>query len=104
MRKILKSSAKTARYLDSLPKIYGIFLWAKWSMLELPWTGRYNKDGEPLVYIYYDANGMCDEYRLIPISQASSGTFNGWYKDKNTAHDIQLELNDLLLEGVNYYD
>ena len=102
LRKICKSTPQTKKYLDSLPKIYGIFLWAKWGMLELPWTGKYDKKtGEPLVYIYYDANGMCDEYHLAPISRASSGALHSWYKDPNTAHDIQLELNDTL-QGVRY--
>ena len=101
MRKILKSTPRAKKYLDSLPKIYGIFLWAKWGILELHWTGKYNKEGEPLVYIYYDANGMCDEFHLVPISHASSGAFHGWYKDPNTADDIRLELNDKL-QGVNY--
>ena len=101
MRKILKCTVKTKKYLESLPKIYGIFLWAKWGLLELPWTGKFDKNGEPLVYIYYDANGMCDEYHLTPISQASSGAFHGWYKDYNTTYDIQLELNDILLEKYN---
>lgn len=94
MRKILKNTPKTKEYLDSLPKVYGIFLWAKWGMLELPWTGKYDKDCFPLVYIYYDANGTCDEWHLVPIHWASSGAFHGWYSDKNTADAIKLELNN----------
>ena len=101
MRKILKSTQKTKEYLDSCKKIYAIFLWAKWGMLELPWSGFYDHEGEPLVYIYYDANGLCDEYHLVPVSHASSGAFHGWYLDPNTAHDIQLELNDKL-QGIHY--
>ena len=101
LRKIRKSTPRTKKYLDSLPKIYGIFLWAKWGVLELPWTNKYNKEGEPLVYIYYDANGTCDEWHLVPIHCASSGAFYSWYKDYNTAYDIQLELNDKL-QGVTY--
>ena len=101
MRKILKNTPKTKTYLDRLPKIYGIFLWAKWAMLELPWAGFYDHSGRPLVYIYYDANGTCDEWHLVPINHASSGAFHGWYEDKNTADDIRLELNDKL-QGVRY--
>lgn len=97
MKRILKNTAKTKKYLESLPKIYGIFLWAKWGMLELPWSGKYDKTGEPLVYIYYDANGMCDEYHLVPIHYASSGGFHGWYRNYDTAYDTQLELNDMLI-------
>ena len=103
MRKVLKTTSRTKKYLDSLPKIYGIFLWAKWGMLELPWTGKVDTNGDPLVYIYYDANGTHDEWHLVPIHCASSGAFHGWYEDKNTADDVRLELNDKL-QGVNYYD
>ena len=77
MRKVLKNTAKTKEYLDKLPKVYGLFLWAKWGILELPWSGKYTKDpiAVPLVYNYYDANGACDEYRLVPITSCSSGSF-----------------------------
>lgn len=95
MRKILKNTPKTKKYLDSLPKVYGIFLWVKWAIMELPWTGKYDKKtGEPLVYIYYDANGACDEYHLAPIHYASSGRFWNWYGIKDEAKEIQNKLNE----------
>lgn len=93
LRKVRKNTAKTKNYLDSLPKIYGVFLWAKWGILELSWTGKYNKAGIPLVYTYYDGNGCCDEYRLMPIVHASSGAFYGWYSDKAYAEAIRDTLN-----------
>ena len=96
MRKVLKNTPRTKKYLEKLPKIYGLFLWAKWGMLELPWTGKYNKDGLPLVYMYYDANGCCDEYHLVPITSCSSGAFWYWYEDKATAEDVQTKLNQKL--------
>lgn len=97
MRRVLKNTPKTKKYLDSLPKIYGIFLWAKWAIMELPWTGKYDKKtGEPLVYIYYDANGACDEYHLVPIHYASSGRLWNWYGIKDEAKEIQNKLNDRL--------
>lgn len=97
LRKIRKSTPRTKKYLDSLPKIYGIFLLAKWAIMELPWTGKYDKKtGEPLVYIYYDANGTCDEYHLVPIHYASSGSFWNWYGIKDEAKEIQNKLNERL--------
>ena len=97
MRKVLKNTARTKKYLDKLPKIYGIFLWAKWAILELPWTGKYDKKtGLPLVYIYRDANGACDEYYIAPISHASSGRFWNWYGTKDEAKEIQNNLNERL--------
>ena len=93
MRKVLKNTSKTKKYLDELTKIYGVFLWAKWCVLELYWSGKYNKVGIPLVYVYYDGNGCCDEFRLMPIVHASSGTFYGWYSDKELAKQISDSLN-----------
>ena len=93
MRKVLKNNASAKKYLDSLPKIYGVFLWAKWGILELYWSGKYNKVGIPLVYVYYDGNGCCDEYRLMPIVHASSGAFYGWYSNKEFANQVSDSLN-----------
>jgi len=103
-RKILKNTPKTKKYLDRLPKVYGIFLWAKWGVLELPWTGKYNKDGIPLVYIYHDFNGEYDEYYLDHIRKASSGGFWGWYENKDTAKEVQTKLNEALKRGEIGYD
>ena len=100
LRRVCKNTLKTKKYLDNLPKIYGIFLWAKWGMLELPWTGKYDKKtGKPLVYIYYDGNGICDEYHLAPIHHASSGSLWNWYYTKDEAKEIQNKLNERLKQN-----
>jgi hypothetical protein len=106
IKKILKNTPKTKAYLDSLPKVYGIFLWAKWGILELPWSGKYTKGdiAVPLVYHYYDANGTCDEYRLVPITSCSSGAFWDWYEFKNNAKEVQEKLNEALSRGEIGYD
>jgi hypothetical protein len=100
-RKILKNTAKTKAYLDSLPKVYGIFLWAKWGILALPWSGKYTKGDivVPLVYNYYDANGMYDEYHLVPITSCSSGAFWDWYETEEGAKYAQEKLNETLSRG-----
>lgn len=104
MRKILKNGPKTKKYLTSCKKLYGVFLWAKWGILELPWTEKYNKDGIPLVYIYHDFNGERDEYYLNTINKASSGSFWGWYENKDIAKEVQVKLNKALKRGKIGYD
>lgn len=94
MKKVLKNTAKTKSYLESLPKIYALFLWAKFGILELPWTGKYNNDGMPLVYIYCDGNGMYDEFYLDTVNNASSGGFYNWYTNKEYALFMQERLNN----------
>lgn len=104
MRKILKNTPKTKTYLDSLPKIYCVFLWAKWGIMELPWSGKYDKYGMPLVYVYYDANGCCDEYHLMPARLVSSGGFWDWYESKDNAEFVREKLNEALSMGEFGYD
>lgn len=104
MKRKLKNTPETKVYLDSLPKLYGIYLWAKYGILELPWSGKYNKAGIPLVYIYHDFNGERDEYRLDTIRNASSGSFWGWYETEELAKAVQDNLNDALLNGELGYD
>ena len=94
LRKVLKNNARTKEYLDKLPKVYGLFLWAKWGILELPWSGKLNKDGIPLVYLYHDFNGEYDEYRLGLINHASSGGFWNCYEDKRQAELARDMLNE----------
>jgi hypothetical protein len=106
MRKILKNTPKTKKYLDSLPRVYGLFLWAKWGIVEVPWSRKktQDKDEIPLVYNYYDANGTCDEYHLVPITHCSSGRFWGWSLDRGTAVILQEKLNDALRRGEIGYN
>ena len=93
VKKKLKSNAKTKKYLESLPKVYAVFQWAKWTVVEVPWPKKYDKNGMPLVYHYFDCNGCCDEYRLIPISQVSSGAYYYCYYDRTVAEYIRDQLN-----------
>ena len=55
MKKILKNNAKTAAYLNSLPKIYLVGCWARYGVMDFEWTGKYVKckrtgQMEPLVW------------------------------------------------------
>lgn len=89
MKKILKNNKRTKEYLESLPKLYALFLYAGYGLIEVPWSGKYNKEGWPLVYHYYDCNGCCDEYRLVPIHQISSGGFYDWFMSMSVAEEIR---------------
>jgi hypothetical protein len=88
-KKILKNNKKTKKYIESLPKLYAIFLYAGYGLLEVPWSKKYDKHGWPLVYDYWDCNGCCDEYHLVPIYKISSGIFYDWYMSKHIAEEIR---------------
>ena len=98
MRKILKNTPRTKKYLEKLPKLYGVFLWAKWAVVEVPWSGKRNKDSIPLVYSYYDGNGCCDEYHLMPVHLVSSGSFWSYFEDRAVAENIAEQLNKELVQ------
>lgn len=87
-KKILKNNKQTKEYLESLPRLYAVVEWAKYGILELPWSGKYNKLNIPLVYVYCDNNGECDEYRLMPIVLATSGRIISWYHHKELAERL----------------
>lgn len=103
MRKRLEVTPKTKKYLDGLPRIYAVFFWAKWGILELPWTRKYDKKtGLPLVYIYHDFNGIYEEYYLATIDKASSGGFYYWYDNREQAEQIQKQLNEKFLDNYKF--
>ena len=89
MRKVLKNTAKTRAYLDSLPKIYLVACWAKYGVREYPFTGKYvqNEDGIsiPLVYYYDDCNGTCDNWYLRKINLTTTGQIALWTQSKSMA-------------------
>ena len=105
MKKILKNNLKTRAYLDSLPKIYITGRWAHWGILEFPFSGKFevvhnNITGKdeyhPLVWNYYDYNGLADQYQLVDIFHTTTGAIYDWSFFKRSA--------ELLAETLEYKD
>ena len=92
MRKVLKNTARTEKRLKKLRKLYAVCFWAKWTIVEVPWSGKYDKEDNPLVYIYFDFNGEFDEYRLMKINHVSC-CFYDWYDDRSHAECVVNMLN-----------
>ena len=95
MRKIRQNNKRTAKYLKKLPTIYLIACWAKWGIMSLPFSGKYKEirgENIPLVWIYNDCNGLCDEYHLVPIIYATSGRIKTWTESPEEAERILMEL------------
>ena len=92
MKKRLQNNAKTRKYLDTLPKYYALTLWADYAIVEVPFSGKCNKRGEPLVWIYYDGNGTCDEYYLNPIQGITSAPVFCWSDSKVALEYIRKNL------------
>ena len=90
LRKHLPHNQKTKDKLAKLPKIYLIACWARYGVLEFPFSGRYkkiNKKPVPLVWDFDDHNGTYPEYVLRPITWTTTAAIRGWLRDEQQAKD-----------------
>ena len=90
LRKRLKNTKKNKDKLAKLPKIYLIACWARYGVLEFPFSGRYkkiNKKPVPLVWDFDDHNGTYPEYVLRPITWTTTAAIRGWVRDEQQAKD-----------------
>lgn len=89
-RKRLKNTKKNKDKLAKLPKIYLVACWARYGVLEFPFSGRYkkiNKKPIPLVWDFDDHNGTYPEYVLRPITWTTTAAIRGWLRDEQQAKD-----------------
>lgn len=92
--KVLPNTQETKAYLNSLPKIYLVVCWAKWGVIDFPFTGKFKHDKfrahkeVPLVYQYDDHNGTDDSYYLRPITYTTTGAIDSWTLDRDEAYRI----------------
>ena len=90
LRKHLPHNQKTKDKLAKLPKIYLVACWARYGVLEFPFSGRYkkiNKKAVPLVWDFDDHNGTYPEYVLRPITWTTTAVIRGWVRDEQQAKD-----------------
>lgn len=91
MRKILRSSRATDRYLKKLPSMYLVGCWADYGIQSFPFSGKYrtlNGIDYPLVWQYDDCNGTSDSWYLRPIYSVTSGLILTWTQNERTAKNI----------------
>lgn len=96
LRKRLPDSQKTKDKLAKLPKIYLVACWARYGVLDFPFSGKYKKvkDADspliryiPLVWDLDDHNGVYPEYVLRPITWTTTAAIRGWVRDEQQAKD-----------------
>ena len=102
MRKVFKNTPKTKAYLDSLPKIYLVGCWARYGVMEFPFTGKYKTNEKgisiPIVYDYDDHNGTCDNWYLRRIDYTTTGQILLWTQSKSVASRVA----ELFNKEMNY--
>ena len=97
MKKVLKNTLKTKKYLDSLPKIYLISFCALYVILDFPFSVKYVKENGidiPLVYDYDDHNGTCDYWWLRKITNTTTGYKLVWTQNAAAARKISDKMNE----------
>lgn len=93
MKKILENTPETREYLESLPKIYMIALWAGYGIREFSFAGKCTENATPFVWDYDDQNGTCDCYFLRKLTDTTTGWIYAWTTSKSRAEEIAAALN-----------
>lgn len=109
---VLENTKETREYLDSLPRIYLVVRYFKIAILEFPFVGKYEKAGKrekdhcdlvPLVYVYDDCNGTCDNYFLRKITNTTTVSIIDWCYSLEEAKELkekkEKEEEDMLYES-----
>lgn len=93
-KKIRDANKRTKKYLDKLKDVWVVCYWARPAMFSVKWSGKYDKEGRPLVWQYNDMNGTCDAYFLKPVTSTTSGFIYGFYFDREEAEAKLTELEE----------
>lgn len=87
LKRRLPANAAAKEYLEALEPLYIKVRWAKYAVMELPFSGYYKEfNGQliPLVWQYDDKNGEDDAYFLRAATVVTSGQIYGWtFSEKN---------------------
>ena len=111
MKTVCKNTVKFREKLDKLPKMYLVGCWAHYGTMDFPFSGKFVKDKwtntlVPLVWNYYDGNGTCDVWELIPITNTTTGSIICWTEIRSLPNKIAKALNidDAFRHGVLVFD
>ena len=91
--KILPYNTKNLEKIMGLPKIYMVGIWVKAGVRDYHWTGKFTKNGQPLVWQYNDHNGTADQFELVPLDRVTTGQVVAWFRTEGEANLIANALN-----------
>lgn len=98
MKKTLKDTQKTIKFLKKLRPIYLVVCWAKYGTMSFPFSGKFiEKYGEyiPLVWDFDDHNGTSPLWHLRPIYDTTTGQCLTYSFNEKTAKIIAETFNKL---------
>lgn len=92
--KILPYTKENLVKIMGLPKIYMVGIWVKAGVKDFHWTGKFTKNGQPLVWQYNDHNGTADQFELLPLDMVTTGQVVAWFRTEGEANLIAEALNE----------
>ncbi len=87
----MKVTKRATQKINKCKKVYLVVCYAKWTVREFPWTGKfttYRGNPCPLVWDYDDHNGTYEEYAKRPIYLTTTGEVCTWTFTKPVAQRI----------------
>lgn len=73
--------------------IYIVGCWAKWGILPAKYSGKINKNGDPLTIHYTDCNGMRDLYYITAWYNETTGITVAYFFNEKEAMSLVKKLN-----------
>ena len=88
----MKVNKRTTQKINKCKRVYLVVCYAKWTVREFPWTGKFVSDYAnnlcPEVWDYDDHNGEFEEYAKRSIYNTTTGNICTWTFNKYVAERI----------------
>ena len=88
-QKILEYKYKKAK------NIYIVGLWARWGVLPAKYSGKIDRNGDPLTIYYTDCNGTYDLYYITPWYNETTGITIAYFFNEKQAISLANQLNKI---------
>ena len=88
----LKQSILRYKYIHSKP-IYIVACWARWGVRIAQYSGKCDKNGDPLTIQYSDHNGEYESYFIAPWYYETTGTTIAYFFNLQEAEALAEKLN-----------
>lgn len=102
----MRTTKRLLKKIEKATSVYMVGFWAKWSVREYKWTGKwyYEKDTGapiPIVWYYWDDNGTCNEWIKVRLDLAECVFMYDWTFRKGVAQKVAQMLNKEEKESEN---
>lgn len=90
-----KISQKILAYkYEKAKNIYIVGCWARWGVLPAKFSGKFDKEGNPLTIYYTDCNGTQDLYYIHEWYKETTGSTIAYFFNEDQAETLARYLNE----------